>query len=388
MPSGVRASKGGSDGGRETRWPGWLGLSGLLHALLLAGLVVLAALPDPPREESAPHVKVRLENEPPTVPTPVLPAEQAFKKQPRPAARRPVPQVEPPRMAPAPAPPPREEPTAVAPPERPMASVTPAPPPPLEKTGDSTVPDTERPSVAPAPPGRVPNRVEDERPYPRGQGGPDGAPPLGPVGEGPSRASVLQPGRPDLPPGIAEGWDPARTSETGSLPVRQGAVAGLFVITDAGGSGTGERGRGAGDRGTGTGGAGMGTGGHGAAGSGPGGLGGSGSGAGGGGDRLASRSPGGGTGQGDGVTGLLRAIRRRIEQAQSYPDEARRAGMQGTVEVRFRILPDGSADAVEIVRSSGHPALDEASLQTVRRAGPYPAVSGRIRIPLSYRLDR
>jgi protein TonB len=62
--------------------------------------------------------------------------------------------------------------------------------------------------------------------------------------------------------------------------------------------------------------------------------------------------------------------------------------MQGTVEVRFRVGPDGRADAVEIVRSSGHRELDEASLQTVRRAGPYPVVPGRIRIPLSYRLDR
>jgi protein TonB len=88
------------------------------------------------------------------------------------------------------------------------------------------------------------------------------------------------------------------------------------------------------------------------------------------------------------VADLLRAIRRRIAEAQTYPEDARRAGLQGTVEVRFRILPDGSADAVEIVRSSGHPALDEASLQVIRRAAPYPVVSGRIRVPLSYRLDR
>jgi protein TonB len=62
--------------------------------------------------------------------------------------------------------------------------------------------------------------------------------------------------------------------------------------------------------------------------------------------------------------------------------------MQGTVELRFRVGADGSAEALEIVRSSGHRELDEASLQTIRRAGPYPAVAGRVRIPLSYRLDR
>jgi periplasmic protein TonB len=62
--------------------------------------------------------------------------------------------------------------------------------------------------------------------------------------------------------------------------------------------------------------------------------------------------------------------------------------MEGTVEVRFRIAGDGSVEAVEVVRSSGHPLLDEISTQTVRRAGPYPVLAGWIRIPLSYRLDR
>ena len=98
---------------------------------------------------------------------------------------------------------------------------------------------------------------------------------------------------------------------------------------------------------------------------------------------LASRSGGGG----DGIAGLLRAIRRRIEEARTYPDAARRAGMEGTVELRFQIGRDGNAEGLEIVRSSGHAELDEMAMQTIRRAGPYPPVSGRIRIPLSYRLD-
>ncbi len=102
---------------------------------------------------------------------------------------------------------------------------------------------------------------------------------------------------------------------------------------------------------------------------------------------MASRGGGGGDGSGRSAADLLQAIRSRIEQAKVYPDEARRAGLQGTVEIQFRIGPDGSAEALEIVRSSGHPELDESSLQTIRRAAPYPVVTGRIRIPLSYRLD-
>jgi periplasmic protein TonB len=98
---------------------------------------------------------------------------------------------------------------------------------------------------------------------------------------------------------------------------------------------------------------------------------------------LAGRS-----GNGSGLADLLGAIRRRIEQAKVYPDTARREGMQGTVEVRFRIAGDGSVETVEVVRSSGHRLLDEESAQTVRRAGPFPVLAGWIRIPLSYRLDR
>jgi periplasmic protein TonB len=149
-----------------------------------------------------------------------------------------------------------------------------------------------------------------------------------------------------------------------------------MLLPGGGGSGTG----GAGDRGMGVGGGGAGSGGRADGGDGSGGAG-RGVGVGGG---LASRSGGGG----DGIADLLRAIRRQIEQAKTYPDAARRAGLEGTVELRFRIGSDGNAEGLEIVRTSGHPELDEMAMQTIRRAGPYPAVSGRIRVPLAYRLDR
>ncbi|HEX7547469.1 MAG TPA: energy transducer TonB [Candidatus Methylomirabilis sp.] len=98
----------------------------------------------------------------------------------------------------------------------------------------------------------------------------------------------------------------------------------------------------------------------------------------------------GSSGSGAGVADLLRAIRQKIEHehAKVYPEAARREGIEGTVEVRFRIAGDGSVEAVEVVRSSGHRLLDETSTQTVRRAGPFPVLAGWIRIPLSYRLDR
>jgi protein TonB len=63
-------------------------------------------------------------------------------------------------------------------------------------------------------------------------------------------------------------------------------------------------------------------------------------------------------------------------------------GIQGTVELLFRIAADGSVEAVEIARSSGFPVLDAAAQQTIRRAAPYPRVTGWVRLPLTYRLDQ
>lgn len=98
--------------------------------------------------------------------------------------------------------------------------------------------------------------------------------------------------------------------------------------------------------------------------------------------------PMGGPGEGFGGRGLnwLQLLRRRIEGAKQYPLQARRLGMEGTVEVEFRIAWDGSAEAVTVVKSSGYPLLDEASVDAIKRAAPLPVVHGRIRVPISYRL--
>jgi len=105
------------------------------------------------------------------------------------------------------------------------------------------------------------------------------------------------------------------------------------------------------------------------------------------GDGNGQAARAGTSGPGGSSADLFRIIRRKIEEAKLYPDSARRSGLQGTVEMVFRIGPDGSPQGLEVVRSSGHAELDRVSLETIRRAAPYPAVQGRIRIPLSYRLD-
>lgn len=117
----------------------------------------------------------------------------------------------------------------------------------------------------------------------------------------------------------------------------------------------------------------------------------------------AAGSDGGGTtsaGQGaepgsDAVTGMAggqgglsseqwRQLHSAIEQVKTYPRFARERGIEGTVLVRFKVLPSGTVETVNVVKSSGASILDEASVTTVYRAAPMPFVSGWIEVPLSY----
>ena len=49
-----------------------------------------------------------------------------------------------------------------------------------------------------------------------------------------------------------------------------------------------------------------------------------------------------------------------------YPEEERRAGIEGTVAVKIEIQENGEPGEISIVRSSGRAAFDEAAVQAVR----------------------
>ncbi|HEY4719314.1 MAG TPA: energy transducer TonB, partial [Candidatus Methylomirabilis sp.] len=100
----------------------------------------------------------------------------------------------------------------------------------------------------------------------------------------------------------------------------------------------------------------------------------------------AGGGPGRGSGSGRGGIGWRQLLRDRIERAKQYPPEARRQGMEGTTEVEFQIAKDGSVKEVMVVRSSGFPILDHASMETIKGAAPLPVIPGTIRIAISYRL--
>lgn len=84
-----------------------------------------------------------------------------------------------------------------------------------------------------------------------------------------------------------------------------------------------------------------------------------------------------------------------LAQHRRYPGPARRAKLQGTVEVIVVLMPDGRLVDQRIAQSSGHAILDKAALDLLRRASPVPASAFftgearqlELRLPIIYRLS-
>ncbi|MBI3806449.1 MAG: TonB family protein [Nitrospirae bacterium] len=91
---------------------------------------------------------------------------------------------------------------------------------------------------------------------------------------------------------------------------------------------------------------------------------------------------------------LSETILHRVEELKRYPVSARVDRAEGKALVKAVINEDGSLGEVEVVQSSGYPALDKAAVETMRQAAPFhlPHPLGQprmtIKIPMSYRLDR
>ena len=76
----------------------------------------------------------------------------------------------------------------------------------------------------------------------------------------------------------------------------------------------------------------------------------------------------------------------------AYPATPRRLGIQGTTLLRVHVLADGRIGDVLVERSAGHPDLDEAASQAVRRWRFEPARRGEdavsmwVLLPVEFRL--
>ncbi|RIV76066.1 TonB family protein [Pelagerythrobacter aerophilus] len=63
-----------------------------------------------------------------------------------------------------------------------------------------------------------------------------------------------------------------------------------------------------------------------------------------------------------------------LEQFRRYPARARAARQEGTAYIRFTMNRAGEVLSATVARKSGHYALDQAALDTLRRAQPLPAI--------------
>jgi len=80
--------------------------------------------------------------------------------------------------------------------------------------------------------------------------------------------------------------------------------------------------------------------------------------------------------------------------APPYPPVAARLGLEGTVLLRVRVLSSGRVDSVQVQKSSGSQALDDAAVLTVKKwlftpskRGDTP-IDGWATVPIEFKLDQ
>ncbi|HIE27620.1 TPA: energy transducer TonB [Candidatus Poribacteria bacterium] len=76
----------------------------------------------------------------------------------------------------------------------------------------------------------------------------------------------------------------------------------------------------------------------------------------------------------DELSAFQTQIREKIEKAKRYPPLARKKGFEGVVQLKFCILQDGRVKEVFITTPSEYEILDNAAVETIRRAQPYPKI--------------
>ncbi|MDO8282502.1 MAG: TonB family protein [Thermodesulfovibrionia bacterium] len=69
--------------------------------------------------------------------------------------------------------------------------------------------------------------------------------------------------------------------------------------------------------------------------------------------------------------GYMRSLKEKIEGIWQYPEEAKKRGRSGDLNMRFVINRNGTLGEIEIIRPSGFPELDNAAKKAVKDASPF-----------------
>lgn len=70
------------------------------------------------------------------------------------------------------------------------------------------------------------------------------------------------------------------------------------------------------------------------------------------------------------------------EVKPQYPMGARKAGIEGTSQLKIQVLPDGSVGEIQVVKSTGDPSLDEVAQKAVKQWKFKPGLVGGKPIPV------
>ncbi len=83
-------------------------------------------------------------------------------------------------------------------------------------------------------------------------------------------------------------------------------------------------------------------------------------------------------------------LSKRVQAHLVYPDDARKAKLQGTAKVSFVVLPSGDIrpETLKIVTSSGQPLLDTSALKTIRASVPFDPAPAEMPIAIAVEFGR
>ena len=91
----------------------------------------------------------------------------------------------------------------------------------------------------------------------------------------------------------------------------------------------------------------------------------------------------------------VQTVQQKIAQSIVYPQEAERAGWEGTVKLSLLILSDGTLATAMVRESSGHEIFDEYTLNIVKKLAPYSSFPSsvdlqevNVTIPVVYSLKK